>query len=369
VPYEPPEGLPWINAYPARWYADSQAACSITFDDGTLDQYLIAAPELDSRGIKGTFFIITGPRAEGVWQDGNLYRQLFNWDQTRDLHNRGHEIASHTANHMDLKAQPHLAETEIGKAYDSLRQELSMAYPFSLGWPYWRSSAVANEQARRFHYAARAGGIQGSSGSPGLGGANGKVLDDYMMIGSRAILSTDTMTKLTPVFDEVHANGGWLVPSFHGIDDGLVPAMALGWEALPLDTFRNLLDGLAGYGFWFAPFGEVARYAMQRDELKLEILRDGTRPRVRYSSRLDPSIFDHDLTLVIELPLAYHLDSVVDEESGELLSFQPDGQALARRYLVELPPGDGILLIQPYQESLRAACISGVLEGYGAYQP
>ncbi len=344
--------LPWIHAYPARWHGNSQAACSITFDDGTLDQYLLAAPELDARGIKGTFFIITGPREEGLWKDGTTDRQLFSWDQARDLQARGHEIASHTATHVDLKAHPHLAEAEIGKAYDSLRQELSLDKPFSLGWPYWRSSPAANEQARRFHYAGRAGGIQGSSGSPGLGGANGKALDDYMMIGSRAILSTETIAKLDPVFDEVYGNGGWFVPSFHGINDGLIPSTALGWEALELETFRSLLDGLAGYSFWLAPFGEVARYAMQRDELMLEILNDSAGLRIHYSSRLDPSIFNRSLTLVIELPFAYRLESIIEEDNGDLLAFQPDGQAFAKRYLVELPPGSGVLLVQVYRESL-----------------
>lgn len=344
--------LPWFSIYPARWYGNSQAACSITFDDGTLDQYLIAVPELDARAIKGTFFVITGPRAAGYWQDGNTNRLLFNWDQARELHEKGHEIASHTANHVDLRAHPHLAGTEIRDAYEALRQELSLPYLFSLGWPYWRSSPMANEQARRFHYAARAGGIHGAAGSPQLGGANGNSPEDYMMIGSRAILSTDTMAKLAPVFDEVHGNGGWLVPSFHGIDDGLITNIALGWEALKLETFQGLLDGLSGYGFWFAPFGTVAKYAMQRDGLNLEFAREGTRVRISYSSTLDPSVFNHNLTLVIEMPLAYRLDSVSDSVRGEAMAFHPAGPSFAKRYLVDLPPGGGTLLIQAFRELL-----------------
>lgn len=343
--------LPWVKAYPAPWYGNSQAACSITFDDGTLDQYLLAAPELDTRGIKGTFFIVTGPRAEGVWTDGTLDRQLFSWEQARELQSRGHEIASHTATHVDLKAHPQLAEAEISRAYDSLTKELSQPILFSFGWPYWRSSLEAKEQVRRFHYAARAGGIKGSNGSPGLGGTNGKALDDYLMIGSRAILSTESLETLAPVFDEVHGSGGWFVPSFHGIDDGQVPARALGWEALNLDTFRTLLDGLAAYGFWFAPFGDVARYAMQRDELQLEILRDGTLTRIYYSSGLDSSIFDQNLTLVIKIPLAYRLESITEAASGDLLAFQLDGKGFSKCYLVELRPGNGVLFIQAYRES------------------
>ena len=352
---EAPDGkdsLPWFSIYPARWYGNSQAACSITFDDGTLDQYLIAAPELEARNIKGTFFIITGPRADGYWQDGNTNRLLFTWDQARELHEKGHEIASHTANHADLKAHPHLAESEIRDARETLGQELSLAYLFSFGWPYWRSSPEANEQARKFHYAARAGGIHGAGGFPGLGGTNGTSPEDYMMIGSRAILSTDTMAKLAPVFDEVHGNGGWLVPSFHGIDDGLITNTALGWEALKLETFQNLLDGLSEYGFWLAPFGTVAKYAIQRDGIILDLDQEGTSVRIGYSSTLDPYVFNHKLTLVIELPLAYRLDSVVDPARGVSLAFHPEGPVFTKRYLVDLPPGEGTLLIQASREPL-----------------
>jgi peptidoglycan/xylan/chitin deacetylase (PgdA/CDA1 family) len=353
VPHEPLAELPWINVHPARWYGNSQAACSITFDDGTLDQYLLSAPELEARGIRGTFFIITGPRAEGVWTDGKLERRLFSWDQVRDLHARGHEIASHTATHVDLKAHPQQAEAEIGMAHESLSRELSLPSHFSLGWPYWRSSPAANDQARRFHYAARAGGIQGISGLPGLGGSNGTVPDDYMRIGSRAILSTDTLAKLAPLFEEVHGNGGWFVPSFHGINDGLIQPMALGWEALNLETFRHLIDGLASYGFWFAPFGEVARYAIQRDMLELQIWQSEKGLRIHYSGKLDPAVFNHRLTLVIELPLAYRLKAIFDAETGKPLPFQPSRTASAVRYLVDLPPGDGTLHILACRDSLN----------------
>jgi peptidoglycan/xylan/chitin deacetylase (PgdA/CDA1 family) len=348
----PPEELPWYSVYPARWYGNSRAACSITFDDGTLDQYLIAAPELDARGIKGTFFVITGPRSDGYWKDGTTNRLLFSWDQARELHERGHEIASHTANHTDLRAHPQLAEAEIRDALETLQQELSSTQPYSLGWPYWRSSPAATEQARKFHFAARTGGIQSATGPLYLGGVNGRAPDDYLMIGSRAILSTDTMEKLAPVIDEIHHNGGWFVPSFHGVDDGLITTTALGWEALRLETFRSLLDGLTGDRFWVAPFGTVAKYTLQRDGLHLEIGQEGTSLAIVYSGTLDATVFNHRLTLVIELPYTYRLDSITDGHSGLAFAFHPDKTGVAGRYLVELPPGDGMLIVQTCRQAL-----------------
>ena len=45
----------------ADWKDGKPAATCFTFDDGLEDQYTIAAPELEKRGWRGTFFI-NGPR-------------------------------------------------------------------------------------------------------------------------------------------------------------------------------------------------------------------------------------------------------------------------------------------------------------------
>lgn len=42
----------------APYYGGRQAALSLTFDDGLLDQYTLAFPQLKSRGLKATFAII-----------------------------------------------------------------------------------------------------------------------------------------------------------------------------------------------------------------------------------------------------------------------------------------------------------------------
>ena len=44
-----------FNGTVATWYLFKQAAGSVTFDDGTYDQYAVAFPELEKLGIKGTF--------------------------------------------------------------------------------------------------------------------------------------------------------------------------------------------------------------------------------------------------------------------------------------------------------------------------
>ena len=43
-----------------KWQDDKSGAVSITFDDGTINQFRVAMPLLDSLGFPATFFIVTG---------------------------------------------------------------------------------------------------------------------------------------------------------------------------------------------------------------------------------------------------------------------------------------------------------------------
>lgn len=43
-----------------KWKDDKKSAVSLTYDDGTIHQFTVAKPIMDSLGFKGTFYIITG---------------------------------------------------------------------------------------------------------------------------------------------------------------------------------------------------------------------------------------------------------------------------------------------------------------------
>ncbi|GAB3748467.1 polysaccharide deacetylase family protein [Spirosoma pomorum] len=69
----------------------------ITFDDGDLEQYTVAAPELDKHGFKASFFIMTvaiGRRGKQPYMDKA---------QIKDLSDRGHVIGAHTWDHHNVK--------------------------------------------------------------------------------------------------------------------------------------------------------------------------------------------------------------------------------------------------------------------------
>lgn len=105
---------------------------TLTFDDGPKGNVTEVAPLLEKHGWRGTFNIVV----DRVGRDD----RHVTWDDVRELHRRGHEIASHTWTH------PHLAKLyaagatnrlhrEIFEARDRLAKEVGVAPQF-LCHPY-----------------------------------------------------------------------------------------------------------------------------------------------------------------------------------------------------------------------------------------
>lgn len=113
---------------------------SITFDDGYLDNYEVAAPILEEMGLPATFFITSdfiGSQRVPFWDKELPFQPgWMSWDQVRDLARRGFSIGGHTVNHIDMgKEPPDAIRTELGVSKQRIEQELGrkvelFAYPF-----------------------------------------------------------------------------------------------------------------------------------------------------------------------------------------------------------------------------------------------
>ncbi len=86
---------------------------TLTFDDSTPNLYDYVIPELDKVGYKSTQYVVTG--ATGARDDNGV---LYQWsaEQIKDVHQRGHEIGSHTEYHPNL-AMP--GPTSVCKGMDA----------------------------------------------------------------------------------------------------------------------------------------------------------------------------------------------------------------------------------------------------------
>src|SRR5437899_113626 len=87
---------------------------AITFDDGYCDNYVEAVPALAEAGLHATFFVSTGfigtdrvfphdARGQDATDLGLVARfPKLTWDDLRAMQEAGHEIGSHTVNHVSL---------------------------------------------------------------------------------------------------------------------------------------------------------------------------------------------------------------------------------------------------------------------------
>ena len=259
-----------------RWSGGAGAACSLTFDDGTLDQYTAAFPLLESRGLKATFFLTTGYRDEGIWMDGTRARRLLTWDQAREIHRAGHELGSHGLYHRDMglpreeAVYPRLFEEEFGEAARRIREETGAPASF-FAWPYFRSDSRARQASAGRYIAARDGY---ASASRLMAFPDSWFISppDPQAVVSYALLPSQTAEEWMNLAGHIEEIGGWLVLCFHGVDSPGIPRENLGWAPLPEARFTGILDFLKNPSVWTAPFGTVYRYIRQREAARIELL-------------------------------------------------------------------------------------------------
>ena len=326
----------------ARWRGFAQAACSITLDDGTLDQYLVAFPEFEKRGIRATYFLITGPREEGLWQDGPHRRILLSWDHAEILADAGHEIASHGVSHTDLTRRESDVERELRKSEAAIRARIPSLPPgMTFSWPYWRSTRKLREKASGHYLGARTGTVDFERYSQ-LGAmqcGSGVSPRDPFHIEAIGLRSRDSIDRITAPGDRSYTEGRWFLIDLHGVDNGRLPREAIGWEPIPLERLRKLLDYLQRRGFWTAPFGEVLRYVQERTNAELSYLRlSSDTLYLSLEDGLRDRIYDQPLTVRLRVPgdwqrVAVYKENMLLEESNTYggyltCNLRPDGRLI-----------------------------------------
>jgi hypothetical protein len=262
----------------AAWQGFRTAAISYTFDDGCSNQFAIAVPMFDARGLKLTLFTVTG-ESNGLFPG---------WAKLQDAASRGHEIASHTVNHTTLQSLPdaqmipELRDSQAAINANIPGQKcLTLAYPNCVG-P--NSTALLAQ----YYIAART-----------CDGSLVPRIPSFMSIPSIAHTSAQDFTNN---MNSALASKAWCVFLTHGIDNDR------GYSPIPSSALQTSVNYVAANQdkFWVDTFGNVCRYVRERLLTSVTVLSNQVDSlAIQVTNNLDNSIFNYPITLRRPLPASW----------------------------------------------------------------
>lgn len=253
------------KVYVAKYRQDKTCAISYTFDDGLAEHPTVAAPELEKRGFRGTFWVCGYYTEQGA--AAKLPRAT--WGELREMAKKGHEISSHSWSHKNAKRLTlEQVKNEIEKNDSAILANIGIR-PVTYCYPYNYKTEEIVELASRGRVGTRTKQIS-------IGGKSTPQRFDKWL--------ADLMKK-----EE------WGVGMTHGIHHGYdaFKDPALFWAHL--DKVKSMEDKI-----WVGTFREVAAYIKERDDIQLTVSEGKKGLTIVPEMTLDKHLFTESLTLVLE---------------------------------------------------------------------
>jgi peptidoglycan/xylan/chitin deacetylase (PgdA/CDA1 family) len=229
--------------------AGSPTVVSLTFDDGTTDQYQVRSL-LASHGMKGVFYVNSGR----IGLPGYMTQQ-----QLADIASDGNEIGGHTVSHADLPTLP--ADEQQRQVCNDRSTLLGMGlqvYDFAYPFGDLNSATQGIVQGCGYNSGRALGGIVSPTSCAGCPYAEPNPPQaPYGIRTPDSIKSTATVADLQNSVTQAEANGGgWLALTFHHVCSGsgcntlsVDPAVLssfLDWlqaRATPVQTVHDVVGG------------------------------------------------------------------------------------------------------------------------------
>lgn len=275
----------------ATWSGFATSAISYTFDDNCPNQYSIALPLFDKYGFKATFF----PDVD----------KIDNWQTLSQCAENGHEIGSHTLNHLALSglSNDELLE-EVRGSKDVIDENVDYGNCITIAYPY--CDMPDTNVVAKSYIAARICDNRIEPATPSR----------YYAISSFGVGSESndykTGSSIIDLFKRTKAESGWCVLLIHEIDNGpgYSPLASASLDSTLCFANANPDD------FWVATFGEVVKYTKERDNSTIALLyQDEETIGIMISNELD---YVYDVPLSIRRPLPSGWTNATVEQNHEL---------------------------------------------------
>lgn len=214
----------------------NRALISLTFDDGLPCQWAFAVPEMETKGMRGTFFIPTLAPEYPV-----------DWYMWRLIGSQGHEIGSHSVTHRKAAALDKImAREEAKQSHKGIVDNIGIA-PTSYCYPYTDAPEHVRGPVTRYYLQARAGRSAGNHFLIPGDGANLYAVPS-LHVNGQAIERGDIQKEIM----EAVNRRAWLTLMFHGIgQDGT-------WDNVPMTEFTRILKCIRDSGAAVVTFAEGA---------------------------------------------------------------------------------------------------------------
>ncbi|MBN2357003.1 polysaccharide deacetylase family protein [candidate division KSB1 bacterium] len=279
------------------WKDDKKAAYTVSFDDTRSSHFQTSAPELERRGMVGTFSLNTS--------------YVVDWNDWRRLALAGHELASHTHTHVRCTE---ITEDQLHRELQRAKQEIMLHIPEiervpSFTYPFGLYNEATHAVVREYHISARTGwGINNYDLSD----------DELLELKGRGVYPPYDMSYFNEQVDYAVRNRGWVLIYFHSISaEGLMDQ-----ATIPLDKYLQHIDYVKSMedSLWIATQGDVADYIrLRRDAVVSSRVADP------YTIELSLEAIPEDLapnlalTINIVLPQSWqgHDIMVYDSQSGK----------------------------------------------------
>jgi len=327
----------------ATWFGFSNAAASVTFDDGTYDQYAVAFPLLEEMGIKGTFYLATSLIDQGYWNDKGVTRKMMSWIQASRIAAAGHEIGSHSMSHIDLTIEGIDLQMELKGSRDYIEKQLPDVKVQSFCWPHWRETANAVQTASDYYISGRSGNGIIEYYLTRKGGIPSDPPGNMYTVNALGFLNSHKERDWKAVIDSTYDRGSWFVSSYHGLDDGILAESSMGWKPLNIELFVRTIQYPIDKDFWIDTFINVSKYIFERDNALLHIINKSDRIEVILDDQLDDAIYNQKVSLSLKIP-EFWSSIVVIDQSGKEIPYLLDENSL----FIDILPDGRIIQIKPY---------------------
>jgi peptidoglycan/xylan/chitin deacetylase (PgdA/CDA1 family) len=329
----------------SNWLNNKKAALSITFDDALTGQWEYALPTMNARNIKGTFFVCTGSGSYPT-----------NWTNAQSATNDGHEIASHSITHPNLRSLTEEGvDIEMRNSRDTINSRINGQICYTIAWPFGEggggSDSMIRRVASRYYHFARNTTSGATYYDPYLHydnawfKATGR--NYWLQIGGYIMQTATGVVGFSTLLNSVINNGGWSVPLYHAIEYS-------GYESISAAIFTQQMDSIVHYEnmLWVAPFRDVARYHKQKNvgqTTLTEVSSDETAWTLNLTDTLsNNSIYCQPLTIRLKKP-AFPILSI--KQNSQNINFIEDGDTIQFN---TIPNGGDIIL---YKFAVSATAI------------